>query len=145
PTLMLPADVMAEATGPGGAVVHFSAGVTDDLDPAVTVSCSPPSGSLFPLGATAVTCTATDAAGNTATNSFMVTVQDTTPPTITVPTDMTAEATSAAGASVSFTASATDLVDGTVSVTSSPASGSLFPQGATTVTVTTTDAHGNSA
>jgi hypothetical protein len=144
PILMLPAGVTAEATGPDGAAVSFSAGVTDNLDPAVTANCSSPSGSTFPLGTTTVTCSTTDAAGNPATGSFTVTVQDTTPPAVTVPADITAEATSAAGAAVSFTAGATDLVDGAVSVSASPASGSIFPLGETTVTVMATDAHGNS-
>jgi len=40
----------------------------------VTVVCNPPSGSCFPLGVTTVTCTATDASGNTATCSFTITV-----------------------------------------------------------------------
>ena len=38
------------------------------------------SGATFPLGTTTVTCTATDAHGNTATGSLTVTVHDTTPP-----------------------------------------------------------------
>jgi hypothetical protein len=42
----------------------------------VQVSCAPPSGSQFPVGATTVVCTATDAAGNKATCSFIVTVWD---------------------------------------------------------------------
>src|SRR5262249_38763837 len=38
-----------------------------------TYVCSPPSGSSFPVGATTVTCTATDAAGNSASCSFTIT------------------------------------------------------------------------
>ena len=38
------------------------------------MKCTPPSGSLFPLGTTTVNCTATDAAGNTATGAFKVKV-----------------------------------------------------------------------
>jgi hypothetical protein len=43
----------------------------------VVVVCNPPSGSVFPVGTTTVTCTATDAAGNSASCSFNVTVSDT--------------------------------------------------------------------
>jgi hypothetical protein len=53
---------------------------TDDVDGPVPVVCTPPSGTRFPLGITSVSCTAQDAAGNTATGGFTVTVRDTTPP-----------------------------------------------------------------
>jgi hypothetical protein len=43
----------------------------------INVVCNPPSGSVFPVGTTTVTCTATDAAGNIASCSFNVTVNDT--------------------------------------------------------------------
>lgn len=40
----------------------------------VSVACSPSSGSLFPVGTTTVTCTASDAGGNSAACSFTVPV-----------------------------------------------------------------------
>jgi hypothetical protein len=61
-----------------------------------------------------------------------------------VPSDSTPEATSAAGATVSFDYGAKDLVDPNPTVTASPDSGSTFALGKTTVTVTATDASGNS-
>jgi hypothetical protein len=143
PILHLPANIIMEATSADGAVASFSATATDLVDGAITVSCSPASGSTFGLGTTSVVCTATDAHGNTASGSFTVTVQDTTPPDVTVPTDITAEATGAAGAAVSFAAGATDIVDGVVSVSCTPGSGSTFSLGTTTVMCTATDAHGN--
>ncbi|MUP39290.1 PA14 domain-containing protein [Labilibaculum euxinus] len=48
----------------------------------VTQTGGLPSGSLFPVGTTVNTFTATDNAGNTATHSFNVTVADVTPPKI---------------------------------------------------------------
>lgn len=116
----------------------------------ITISCERPSGSTFPIGTTEVECTAIDAAGNTATASFTITVQDTTPvdttpPTLTVPDDITEEATGPDGATVSFVVSAQDDVDGSVSVTCTPASGSTFEIGTTTVTCTAIDAAGNRA
>lgn len=60
-------------TGQPGAIVNFSS-AADDNCPGATISCDPPSGSLFPAGPTTVTCTATDAAGNTDECSFTVTV-----------------------------------------------------------------------
>lgn len=144
PTVYVPPALTVEAEGPSGAHVSFSPTADDDLDGALTPACEPASGSLFPIGSTTVTCTATDAAGNEGSASFAVTVEDTTAPSVTAPADVTAEATGPGGAPVTFgSASATDLVDGSVVPTCAPASGSTFPLGSTTVTCTATDAAGN--
>lgn len=74
PVLSLPAAITRNATGPSGAIVSYAATATDNLDPAVGASCSWASGTLFPIGTTVVSCTATDAAGNTASGSFPVAV-----------------------------------------------------------------------
>ena len=68
---------------------------------------------------------------------------DTTPPALTLPGTVTATATSAAGAVVSYLATATDAVDGRVAPVCTPPSGTTFPIGRTTVTCVATDAHGN--
>jgi len=66
--------------------------------------------------------------------------RDTQPPVIDGVSDVTAEATSTAGAVVSFDAPAvTDDVDPTPTVTISHASGTTFPLGETVVTVTASD------
>lgn len=76
PVLTLPrSPVVVPADRPDGAVVTYEVTATDTVDPNPTVSCSPPSGSVFPIGDTAVTCTATDASGNVAKGSFSVHVQ----------------------------------------------------------------------
>jgi lysophospholipase L1-like esterase len=62
-------------------VTYSSAAVTGGMPP-VTVTCSPASGSLFPFGATTVTCTAIDARQRLASCTFAVTVVP--PPTIAV-------------------------------------------------------------
>ncbi len=143
PVISVPSDVVAEATGPAGAAVTFAVSATDAKDGPVPAVAMPASGSTFPLGTTAVGVAASDAAGNTATAEFDVIVRDTTPPTVTAPANITAEATSAAGAAVSYSASATDIVDGATAVTGSPASGSTFPIGTTTVALSSSDARGN--
>jgi hypothetical protein len=51
------------ATGTFSGVVNYNPGATDNC-PGLTVVCIPPSGSVFPVGATAISCRATDAAGN---------------------------------------------------------------------------------
>lgn len=136
-------DVIVEATSAAGAIANFAPTATDSVS-TPTVTTSPVSGSLFPLGTTPVTITAEDAAGNTSTKAFNVIVRDTTPPVITPLEDMTVLATNAFGAVVTLTPVATDTVS-SVTVTTSPASGSTFPLGKTKVTITAVDASGNQA
>jgi hypothetical protein len=143
PAITAPADITEEAASAAGAIATFTATATDDFDGAVVVSATPASGSVFAIGNTTVNLTATDAAGNTATASFIVTVRDTIAPVVTAPANVSAEATSAAGAEVSYAAAtATDAV-GVTSITSNPPSGSTFPLGDTIVTATAKDAAGN--
>jgi hypothetical protein len=111
-----------------------------------TITCSPPSGSFFPVGTTTVTCNST--AGPSC--MFTVTVNDTQPPSITCPANITAvtdqSSCNPAGAcqTVTFTATATDNCPG-VTVACVPPSGTCFPTGTTTVTCTATDGAGNTA
>lgn len=91
------------------------------------------------------TAVATNSQGSATSNAAVLVVQDVTPPVLTLPASQTVEATSPAGATATFAATAVDNVDGPVPVTFSPASGSTFPLGPTTVTVTATDAAGNAA
>jgi hypothetical protein len=145
PVLTVPAAVGAEATGAPGAVVGFTVSAVDLVDGARPVTCVPAAGATFPLGATPVNCSATDAHGNTRASAFIVTVVDTTPPVLTLPASATAEATGAGGAVVSFSTSAVDLVDGARPVACVPASGSTFPLGGTVVNCSTSDSRGNPA
>jgi len=62
------------ATSNSGATVTYTATATDTVDPNPGFTCTPASGSLFPIGTTTVNCTTRDAAGNTSTGSFTVTV-----------------------------------------------------------------------
>lgn len=143
PVLTVPGDLTEEATGPDGAKVTFTATASDIVAGSVTPVCTPASGSTFAIGETTVSCVATDDYENATTETFTVTVVDTTAPAITVPVLGPVEATSAAGAAVAYTATANDLVDGPVAPTCTPASGSTFDLGATTVTCVATDVRGN--
>ncbi|QRG65195.1 FG-GAP-like repeat-containing protein [Brevibacillus choshinensis] len=126
--------------------------------PGVTVTCSPPSGSLFPVGETEVTCTATDIFGNTETCSFTVTVVD-LPPAIQCPDDISVSITPGQTfATITFQTTATDQC-GVTSITchgmtqtfSPPAPLAVasftmdFPLGTTIVGCTATDQSGNTA
>ncbi len=152
PVVVGPASpVVVEALGGSGAPATFAVSASDALSGVVTGSllCTAgglpvSSGDLFPLGATTVLCAAMDLAGNSGGTSFTVLVRDTTAPAVGPAANLSAFATSTAGAPVSYTApSASDLVDGSVPVTCSPASGSTFAPGSTTVSCSATDSHGN--
>lgn len=92
------------------------------------------------------TWTATDCTGNvSAPVSQTITVVDTKPPTITCPANIIVDAAAAAGATVSFSATATDACDPSPTVSYSKNPGTVFPIGTKTVTCTATDCSGNSA
>jgi hypothetical protein len=78
PNLTLPADITREATSVTGTIVTFTATADDLMDDSLPVTCTPPSGSSFPLGETTVNCSATDSASNTASGSFKVTITPST-------------------------------------------------------------------
>lgn len=143
PALTVPADISTEATGPSGAQVTYSTSALDLVDGAVPPACSAASGATFGLGTTTVSCTAADRLGNTVSKSFKVTVVDTTKPTLTLPDNIMQEATSAAGAAVLYTATASDLVSGAVKTFCSPLSGATFGFVVTTVGCSATDQAGN--
>jgi hypothetical protein len=144
PTIHVPGDITAEATSGAGAAVSFSVTASDTGDSSPSISCDHPSGSTFALGSTTVTCTATDDSGNKSSpGSFKVTVRDTTAPSLRLPGDITTTAPNYTGTAVSYTASASDAVDGTDAVSCDHASGSTFPTGTTTVSCSATDRAGN--
>jgi len=141
-------DLIIETTSPDGTVVNYDSPLaTDDVDGAFTAICEPPSDSIFPLGETTVTCTATDIAGNPAIpTSFIVTVVDTTAPVITLlgenPINLyIGDAYSDAGAT------ALDNIDGDITaniITVGLPINTTTP-GAYTITYNVSDAAGNPA
>lgn len=142
----VPGNQTLEATGAAGAAARFTAPTATDLvDGTRTVTCDHQFEEIFPIGETTVTCSASDTSGNSSEVGFTVTIEDTTAPTLHLPADMTVNATSAAGAEVSYTATATDLVDPAVTPDCTPASGSLFGVGTTIVMCDASDTRGNRA
>jgi len=83
PVLTYPDDITVEQATADGTPVSFACIATDICDADVSITCTPPSGTVFPLGTTVVTCVATDASGNSITRTFTVTVVDTTAPQMT--------------------------------------------------------------
>ncbi|HEY5642310.1 MAG TPA: HYR domain-containing protein [Woeseiaceae bacterium] len=152
PVIFAPSDFTAAAADATGAVVSYSVTVTDNADPTPSLACVPSSGSLFPLGATTVTCTATDDSANSSAATFVVTVTDQTAPVFTtVPAAaVTVEAGADGTATLDFEAQvvATDNVDTDPLVSCQTntglGSGSLLPVGSYTVTCSASDSAGNS-
>ena len=138
PDITCPQDFSLPCDQGAGAVVNYPAPMVSDLcDDDVTVVCTPPSGTVLPLGNTCVTCTATDDAGNSADCSFCVTVTDVGPPDLVVSNDITVECTSLNGAVVEYPApTLSGTCHGNPTIECTPASGSVFPIGVTTVTCT---------
>ena len=142
-------DVGLSATDPDGDPLVISgtmpafATLTDHHDGTATIHLAPgyaASGS-YP----SVPVTVNDGHGGSDGRTFGITVTntDTAAPIVTVPDDKTVEATGPAGAAVSYSASATDDVDGAITPSCAPPSGSTFALGHTTVTCTATDSDGH--
>jgi hypothetical protein len=143
PTIERPKDLL-RSTDPGAsnAVVSFTVNARDNL-PGVTVACAPSSGSAFQVGITTVVCSARDAAGNTATTLFTVTVVDRESPALTLPADLTVTThTGQTSAVINYAATVTDNLPG-ATVLCTPPPGSAFPVGTTRVTCVATDAGNN--
>ena len=69
------ADVTVQAPSASGAIVTYTAPTsTDQIDGARPVTCVPASGSVFAIGKTTVTCSATDKSNNLAQTTFVVKV-----------------------------------------------------------------------
>ncbi|HIG62055.1 MAG TPA: HYR domain-containing protein [Gammaproteobacteria bacterium] len=135
------------ATDAGIEALGAAVSALDAVDGAVTVTSDKPE--VLPLGATVVTVTATDAAGNTSTATMTITIIDQTPPVVTV-TDIILEATGELGAETSEAAllaqvSSVDNVDGTGAVVSIALQSDVLGFGDTLLSVTVTDAAANAS
>lgn len=119
--------------------------VSDNCDASVSLTSNFNPGAIFNLGQTTVLYTATDEAGNTAECSFIVTVEDDTPPVFSnCPADINLSANGNCEAIANWAApSASDNCTNTLTVSESHASGTAFPLGVTVVSYSTTDEAGN--
>jgi HYR domain. len=130
------------SNGGSGAISHKGAAIkkpTSPNDASCSVSCTPPPGSTFPRGTSTVTCTVTDAFGNTAQCTFHITVID-SPPRLSCPASITQSTDpDKCTAVVNYTVTASDDCDGPLTPNCSPPSGSTFQKGTTTVTCMATD------
>lgn len=134
-----PANIVT-GTSPGicGAIVNYTVGSTGGCG---VVTCTPASGSTFPLGTTTVNCAS---ATGGQTTSFTVTVSDTQAPTLTCPATVTVFATpTEGGATGTYVAPvASDNCPGVGATSCAPPSGTFFPIGTKQITCSATDAAG---
>lgn len=130
--------------GKCSAVVNFAPKV-DGMCPDVTATSVPASGTAFVVGTTNVTSTAASPSfpQSHPMCTLSVTVKDVEAPLIACPAPMTVDATGPLGVTASFAPTAGDNCSATVS--SVPASGSVFAIGTTTVSSTAQDPSGNQA
>jgi hypothetical protein len=155
PNITCPANAIAECTQTGGSpasdppISAFLAGAsaTDDLDSDPDVSNDGPG--FFPLGPTDVTFTASDVCDKDQSCVATLTVEDTTPPNLACPSDITVECNALGGvaaddpqiAAFLAAASATDVCDDTLGITDNAPL--TFPVGDTLVTFSVVDDAGN--
>jgi phosphatidylethanolamine-binding protein (PEBP) family uncharacterized protein len=144
PTISVPGPVAATTnTACTATGVTLGTATTTDNCPGATVSNNAPA--AFPLGATTVIWTATDASGNTTTGTQVVTVTDNVNPTITAPAAVvvSTDAGSCAATSVALGTPVTADNCSVANVTNNALSS--YPKGTTTVTWIVTDGSGNTA
>jgi gliding motility-associated-like protein len=149
PVLIVPANVSTTVNS-GCFATNVNIGTataTDNCSGIVTITNNVSAGSIFPIGVTTVTWTATDAFGNSSTATQTVTVSDTIAPVFGSVAVITTNAGIACTATVVLpTPLVTDNCPGTlITITNNAPIGGVFPLGTTLVTWTATDASGNSA
>ena len=74
PRLSSISDIVQPASFTTGSIVSYTLPLATSGTTTLSPTCTPAPGSLFPIGSTQVTCTATNAVGNTGMTSFMVTI-----------------------------------------------------------------------
>ena len=145
PTITAPADLVIDSDTGSCEATNVSLGSSTTNDNCGVDSVENDAPASFPLGETTITWTVTDDAGNTATDTQTVTVEDNEVPTITAPADLVIDSDTGScdATNVSLGSSTTNDNCGVDSVENDAPS--AFPLGVTTVTWTVTDDAGNSA
>ena len=141
PEISGPENIVLEITGISGNIVDIGqATALDQVDVEPMISNDSPE--FFPLGETIVTWTATDASGNFATFSQIISIIDSTAPELMTPANIIQEAEDMASNSVILgDAQSSDIVGVLAIENDAP---EFFPLGETIVTWTATDTSGNS-
>ena len=102
PTITVPDDIVLEASSLEENIVNLGNADASDLVSISSITNDAPE--TFGLGETLVTWTAMDSSGNSANATQMITLVDTTSPTIETPEDIQIEATSSDENTISLVA-----------------------------------------
>jgi hypothetical protein len=147
PVITCPADTTVNAFDCDGASVYFNVDVSSAIGIDHIDYGTYPPGNTFPIGTTTVTVTAYDNCGNTSTCTFNVTVNESEPPQITCPADITVNAEDCYGAHPYFyiDASSDIGIDHTYTEPPNYQSQDQFPIGTTTITAYAVDLCGNTS
>ncbi len=141
PQIKAPKDIVLEANDNDSNVVDLDLPWSIDIIGVESYTNDAPA--TFPIGMTTVTWTAVDTSGNKVSDTQVVTIHDTTPPTIIPPSNILVEANTSSGMPIKIgEANVSDLI-GVDSITNNAPE--LFSLGNTTVTWTATDIFGNTA
>ena len=139
PIILVPSDMEIEAIGIDTKIDDLGELITEDISEIDSVSNDAPES--FPLGETVVTWTATDTSGNTASDTQLVTVVDTTAPSISQLEDIIVDATSPTSNVVELTSPISgDIISDVIINNNAP---NAFPFGETVVTWSVEDESGN--
>lgn len=146
PTIVLPSNITLQATGVTTHVNLVTPVVTDNVDTSPTITNDALTGDNFPIGNTVVTwkaCDHTTPTPNCNVASQLVTIVDTTSPTIVPPPDVNIGATGSVTYVTLGNATASDLVDPSPIISNYAPVGNNFPVGDTKVVWKACDNSGN--
>ena len=139
PTITSPNDIQIEAISKNSNIIEIGIAIASDTIQLGEISNDAPES--FPLGETVVTWTATDTSGNTASDTQLVTVLDTTAPSISQLEDIIVDATSPTSNVVELTSPISgDIISDVIINNNAP---NAFPFGETVVTWSVEDESGN--
>ncbi|KAF6242480.1 hypothetical protein C6988_08350, partial [Nitrosopumilus sp. b1] len=141
PQIIIPDDITVEAISPTENIIDIGLATATDLVEVASITNDAPT--VFSFGKTEVTWTATDTSGNSITDIQVISVVDTTSPTLTAPKNVIVEATSISENIVNIgSANAVDIIQVESLSNDAP---NVFQLGDTIITWTAIDQDGNSA
>jgi 4-hydroxy-3-methylbut-2-enyl diphosphate reductase IspH len=139
PTIITPQDIVGEVVNPTLNFIQLGELVASDSVGIESISNDKPI--IFQFGSTTVIWTVTDTSGNISQVTQAITVIDTTPPDISAPSDIVAEATDLSNNVVELGEATVYDIMSVESITNDAPE--FFSVGETTVTWTATDSSGN--